>query len=76
GWASETGILGLFATLLFLWLNIKNAFFKRDARIIALGVIAFLIAGFSVDILTMRHFWFLLGIGAVIFFNRSRCGRL
>ena len=64
GWAAETGALGLLAILLFLWVNVRKSF-EKNAWLIASGIIAFLIAGFSIDILTMRHFWFLLGIGAV-----------
>jgi O-antigen ligase len=67
GWASETGILGLLAILGFLWFNIKGSWCREDTKIIVLGISVYMIAGFSVDILTMRHFWFLLGINAVSF---------
>ena len=72
GWASETGILGLLAILTFLCFNIKESFRRGDTKIIALGIVVFLIASFSVDILTMRHFWFLLGINAAGFLNKNK----
>jgi len=72
GWASETGILGLLAILAFLWFSIKESFCRGGTKIIALGIAVFLIAGFSVDILTMRHFWFLLGVNAVSFLNKKK----
>jgi len=72
GWLSETGMLGLLAMLTFLWFNARESFRRKDTKIIAFGIVAFLIAGFSIDILTMRHLWFLLGINAAAFFNKNK----
>lgn len=65
GWAAETGILGLSAILIFFMCHLIFAYRADETKILSSGVIAFLIAGLSLDIVTLRHFWFLLGINGV-----------
>lgn len=64
GWLAESGLAGLLAIMIFLATQLKIAFRDKDAMIIGWGIAGFLIAAFSVDIVTMRHFWFLLGMNA------------
>ena len=62
GWLAETGLMGLSAILILLWVHIKTAMRIEDINMIGVGIIAFLIAGFSMDILTLRYLWLLLGM--------------
>ncbi|MDD5310546.1 MAG: O-antigen ligase family protein [Candidatus Omnitrophica bacterium] len=73
GWAAETGIAGLLAILVLLGSHMGLAMKSGDTRIIAAGIIAFLLVGFSIDILPMRYLWFLLGMnGAYAYIVRPK----
>jgi len=74
-WGAEAGTVGLAAILWFLF-QIGYALFKKmrtqtDVSEIYIygallaGLAGFALNGFYVDILTMRHLWFMLGMAAV-----------
>lgn len=67
GWAAETGSLGLLSILIFLFLHLQMSIQIKSLRIIAGGIIAFLIAGFTADILTLRPLWFILGMSSAYY---------
>jgi len=73
GALAETGIVG-FAGMMYFFLayavslarKLKTDDKKRivTACILA-GFLGFLLNGFTIDILSMRHFWFMMAIGAL-----------
>ena len=79
GWAAEAGIpflivmIGLFyAVGCFLWKGYKRAdgsFTGIFCYACLCGMIGFMINGFYIDILTMRHFWIMLGLGTIAAFQ-------
>jgi len=71
GWAAETGLIGLSGILLFfsyLLIKLTNAFRRAGGQRRSVfwaaiaGLIGFLFNGIYIDILTMRHFWFLIAM--------------
>jgi O-antigen ligase len=79
GWLAETGIIGLGSILLFFILFIKglinSIFLSKDFNdkyvlgCFFAGILGFLWNAIYIDILTMRHFWFMLAMSAV-FMNK------
>ncbi|MEW6614388.1 MAG: O-antigen ligase family protein [Thermodesulfobacteriota bacterium] len=73
GSLAETGIAGLVGVLIFfsniiylLTKKIRLATERVNQNVlwcVLAGIIGFLLNGFTIDLLTMRHFWFLIGIG-------------
>ncbi|MBI4620200.1 MAG: O-antigen ligase family protein [Desulfobacterales bacterium] len=73
GALAETGITGLIGVLIFfsniiylLTKKISRASAKVNQNVlwcVLAGIIGFFLNGFTIDLLTMRHFWFLIGIG-------------
>ena len=76
GWGAETGLLSLFVIVaMFFYYNLRMIFqFRREANsfnkyiiwCFLAGICGFLLNGFYIDILTMRHFWIFIGMGAVM----------
>lgn len=74
-WGAEAGAVGLAAILWFLF-QVGYALFKKMRTetdvsgryiygVLLAGLTGFALNGFYIDILTMRHFWFMLGMAAV-----------
>lgn len=75
GWGSETGLLGL-GGILFFFIQIIRALvmrIKSDKDMInsfiykamLAGLVGFLLNGWYINILTLRHFWILLSMTAI-----------
>jgi O-antigen ligase len=75
GWAAEAGIpfviimLGLFLGLYrLLWKGYKawpDSFTGGFCYVCLCGMAGFLVNGLYTDILTMRHFWIMMGLGTL-----------
>ena len=73
GWAAETGLfsLSIIVTMFFYYCLRLKQYFSRETDdfnkyIIGCffaGMCGFLLHGFYIDILTMRHFWIFIGMG-------------
>lgn len=73
GWAAEAGLpfvivlIGLFCAIArLLWRGYKadtDSFSGRLSYVCLCGLIGFMVNAFYIDILTMRHFWIMLGLG-------------
>ncbi|GEM_PF-7009781 len=71
GWVAETGLVGGIGMLIFLAVFLRfllqkikerNSLAVRERYVIFLaGLAGFLVHGLSIDILTLRYFWFFLG---------------
>lgn len=76
GWGAETGLTGLLAILGFFfsagYILFKKIGMEKDAvrkyvyGIMLAGIAGFLFDGFYIDILTMRHFWFLIAMAMAL----------
>lgn len=76
GWGAETGLLGLAALLYFLFALIRLTLRLNNGKggashppkvCLIAGVIGFLVNGFQIDILTMRHFWVMIALASVYY---------
>lgn len=76
GWTAETGLLGLSGIILVL-LGGLYSIYQRSRNTIDLekkllyqcilaGISGFLLNGYFIDILTMRHFWILFAMGLIL----------
>ena len=82
GWAAEAGlpfiaaIIGLFYFISrLIWKASKayNDSFKGNFCYICMcGIVGFMVNGFYIDILTMRHFWIMVGLGTLV---AMRCNK-
>lgn len=80
GWAAEAGVpfvlvmLGLlYAIVRFMYrgyLISKDSFCGFFSYACMCGIIGFLVNGMYIDILTLRHFWLMLGLGTL---SANRC---
>lgn len=74
GWAAETGLVGLSFILLFIVSAIYSLYrgmvlYKNHRFLyvcILAGMAGLIINGFFIDILTMRHFWFMIAVGMTL----------
>ena len=81
GWAAEAGLpfvivlIGLFCAIArLLWRGYKadtNSFSGRLSYVCFCGLIGFMVNAFYIDILTMRHFWIMLGLGTMAASNNQ-----
>ncbi len=77
GWGAEIGLTGLCFILAFfltiLWKTWRfyktseNEKLKQLSYFVLLGIIGMLISGFTLNILTLRHFWALIGFTVSLF---------
>jgi len=75
GWAAETGLIGLLSIIIFFAFLIVELYRKWSMAAIdkkfiyscfLAGFIGYIINAWYVDIVTLRHFWFFMGMSAVI----------
>lgn len=76
GWAAEAGLpfavimLGLFYGIYrFMWKGYKacaDSFTGGFCYVSLCGLVGFLFNGLYIDILTMRHFWIMIGLGTLV----------
>jgi O-antigen ligase len=79
GWAAEAGVLFiigiiamLFGIIRFMWKGYiisVDSFAGKLSYICMCGAIGFMVNALYIDILTMRHFWLMLGMGSLAAIN-------
>ena len=82
GWASETGILGLlgiigvFAMFLTVFItgfrSMPDVFYRYASGVLFFTVIGFLLNGLYMDIMNMRHLWFIMALGVNLYVRHMR----